>query len=122
MWLVGLPSRRQIAMTQKPGSFMSGAAAFSRSVNGRLTLMKHKNALALLKAQLILPIQTYLEIASTQCEIDLELQDPKLREIYGSIELSIPSELTTTIQPADFAVAIAPCSRHSGWHVLLLTS
>ena len=103
-WVVGLPYRRQIDMSQKSGSFMSGVAAFSRSINGRLTLMKHKNALALLKAQLILPIQTQLDIASSRHEIDIQLQDPKLRKTFESIELTLQSGLTTTIQPADFAV------------------
>jgi hypothetical protein len=91
-------------MTQKPESFMSGVAALSRSINGRLELMKHKNALALLEAELILPIQTYLKIASSKFELDIKLQDPKLHKRFESIEISVPSGLKTTIQPADFAV------------------
>ncbi|MEP7314029.1 MAG: hypothetical protein ABI859_15715 [Pseudomonadota bacterium] len=90
-------------MKQKLGSFLTGLAAFRRSFDEIATRTRHENDLALLKAQLIRPIQTHLEIASFQCTIDIELQDPGLRKIFNSIELEIPdiSGGTTTFSSAN---------------------
>lgn len=88
-------------MKPKLSSFLSGLASFRRSFDEIATRIRHENDLALLKAQLFKPIQTYMEIASVQCAIEVELQDPKLREIYNSIELPNQSESSTTFPSAN---------------------
>ncbi len=81
-----------MAMMKILRSLLSGLAAFRRAFEKTTTRIGHENHVALLKAQLLGPIRTHMEIASVRCEIDVELQDPKLREAYTSIELHNSSE------------------------------
>ena len=82
-------------------SFLSGVAAIHRFFVEHATRARQQNDLALLRAGLLRPIQMHLDIASSLRAIDVELQDPKLREMYDSIELSSPSEASTDFSSAN---------------------
>lgn len=68
-------------------------------------------------------MRTHLEIASAQCAIDIELQDPALREIFDSIETPDLSGSTTSFPSANVAEKLQEfektCQRDSAFAALL---
>ena len=59
-------------------------------VNGYAQRLRLENALQLQRAKLTRPSEIKLTIAKTLVAIDEQLEDPKLKQRYESITLTIP--------------------------------